>query len=418
MARTWLVLISVLALAVSACGGPGASPGPASPGTDMPSPGGLTGTIKLVGWSAAQVEDDLLREVLDTFEELNPGVTVEFEQIASEYETVMLTRLASGPDAGDLFYVPMSRAQIWIDEGVLMPLDDMAEENGFGLDAFYEPFMEPFQRDGQTYGFPKDSSMLGMQTNDRLLQEAGVEIPTTIEELETAARALQDTGVDAPMCFAAEWQRAGAFMHAFGGGMVDDAGQPILDSDESRAGLEWYLRMYEEGLAAKAPDVGAGWCGEAFFRENVAIAFEGNWIGPVMETDAPDIAYTVSAIPAGPAGSATLVYTNAYGMHADARNPELSWALLAYLTGQEGMQEWVDGGLVLPSRSDVQATGERLPTYAEFAEFAQPGEGFTPRWPDVNNAFNPALDSQASGGYSADAVIDAALPVLQEVTGQ
>jgi multiple sugar transport system substrate-binding protein len=252
-----------------------------------------------------------------------------------------------------------------------------------------------------------------------LLSEAGITaIPTTIEELEAAATALAATDVDAPMCFAAEWQRAGAFIHAFGGGLTDEAGAPILDSAESQAGLDWYLSMYEQGLAAKAPDLGAGWCGEAFGRENVAIAFEGNWIGPAMEADFPEVAYTVSAIPAGPAGSATLAYTNAYGISPNADNLDASWALLTYLTGPEGMQEWVNGGLVLPSRSDVEPSNERQETYAAFVDTAFPGEGFTPRWPEVAAAFNPALDAQATSGYSADAVIQATLPILQEVTGQ
>ena len=59
---------------------------------------------------------------------------------------------------------------------------------------FYPGYLAPFQKDGQTYGIPKDSSVLGMQTNDKLLGDAGVAIPTTLEELEAAARTLKDKG--------------------------------------------------------------------------------------------------------------------------------------------------------------------------------------------------------------------------------
>ncbi len=439
MTKRWLVLLPVMALVFSACAAPGETPGPGTPapgtpdagtpdagtpdagtpppGTPEGTPSDISGTLRLAGWSAGDVEDDILRNVLDTFEQRYPNVTVEFEPIAGEYPAIMLTRLGAG-DLPDLFYVNQAFSQDWIDQGVLMQLDQMAQDAGFSLDPFFDGFLEPFQRDGQTYAFPKDASMLGMQTNDRLLQEANVQIPTTTDELVQAAQALQNVeGIDAPMCFAAEWQRAGAFVHGFGGGLVDDAGQPAIDSQESRDGLQWYLDQYHNGLAAKAADIGAGWCGEAFGREQVAIAFEGNWIGPFMESTYPDVTYTVSAIPSGPAGQATLSFTVGYGMHPNTPNPEASWALLSYLTGQEGMQEWVDGGLVLPAREDVQPTSELQQQYADFAEFATAGEGVTPQWTRVSDAFNGVLGAASEQGGTVDQIVDATLPVLQEVTG-
>jgi multiple sugar transport system substrate-binding protein len=318
----------------------------------------------------------------------------------------------------DLFYINQAYSQDWIDQGLLAPLDQMATDAGFDLTAFYPGYLSPFQRDGQTYAFPKDSSVLGMQTNDQMFTDAGIEIPTTTDELITAAQALKDNGVETPMCFAAEWQRAGAFVHGFGGGIVDEAGAPTFDSAETNAGLQWYLDQYANGLAMTPADIGAGWCGEAFGRELVAIAFEGNWIGPAMSTDFPDVAYTVSAVPAGPVEQATLSYTVGYGISPQAANQEASWALLEYLTGQEGMQEWVNGGLVLPARSDVQAQSENQMRYASFAEFAFPGEGVTPQWGQVSSALNGALGGEASGGHSAQAVIDATMPALQAATGQ
>jgi multiple sugar transport system substrate-binding protein len=469
MTRIWLVLVCTLALVVVACGGAGdASPGAESPAAQSPAGPGespaaespaaespaaespaaespaaespaaespaaespaaespaagespdtsIEGQLRLAGWSAGDVEDDILRQVLDSFQERYPNVTVEFETIAGEYPAIMLTRLGAG-DMPDLFYVNQAFSQDWIDQGVLMELDQMASDQGFSTDAFFEGFLEPFQRDGQTYAFPKDASMLGMQTNNRMLQDAGIEIPTTTDELVAAAQALQDVeGVEAPMCFAAEWQRAGAFVHGFGGGLVDDAGQPTLDSQETRDGLQWYLDQYHNGLAARASDIGAGWCGEAFGREQVAIAFEGNWIGPFMESTYPDVDYTVSAIPAGPAGQATLSFTVGYGMHPQTPNPEASWALLSYLTGPEGMQEWVNGGLVLPAREDVQPQSDLQQQYADFAEFATAGEGVTPQWPRVSDAFNGALGAASEQGGTVDQVVDAAQPVLEEVT--
>jgi multiple sugar transport system substrate-binding protein len=426
MAKRWLVIMSTVLFVAAACAAPGDTPAPGTPAPgDTPAPGtpapGDTPAadimLRVAGWTAGDVEDGILRTVLDQYEAMNPGVTVEFDVIAGEYPAILLTRLGAG-DYPDLFYVNQAVAQDWVDQGVLADLNQRAQEDGFSLDNFFPGFLSPFQQDGATYAFPKDASMLGMQTNDRMFADAGVSIPTTTDELVAAAQALKDSGVETPMCFAAEWQRAGAFVHGFGGGLVDDNGAPAIDSSETRAGLQWYLDQYHNGLAARASDIGAGWCGEAFGTEAVAIAFEGNWIGPAMEQNYPDVAYTVSPIPAGPAGQATLSFTVGYGMHPNTPNPEASWALLTYLTGQEGMQEWVNGGLVLPARDDVNPTSPLQQQYAEFAEFATAGEGVTPQWPRVSDAFNGAIGAASEPGGTVDQIVDATLPVLQEVTAQ
>lgn len=461
MVKRWLLLLSAFALVASACAGPSASPSPArsaaaspaasSAASQAPSAAAspaesvaaspaesvaptpvaveceigtptavnedVSGALTLIGWSAGQVEEGILRCTLDRFQAAYPNVTVTFEQIADNYPGVMTTRLGGG-DAPDLFYVNQSYSQDWIDQGLLAPLDTMATDAGFSLDAFYPGFLSPFQRDGQTYGFPKDSSILGMQTNDAMLAAADVDIPTTTEELVTAAQALKDNGVETPMCMAAEWPRAGAFVETFGGGMVDDSGTPEIASDASKAGIQFYLDQYANALAGIPADLGDGWCGEAFGREHVAIAFEGNWIGPFMSETYPDVAYSISPIPTGSGEQATLSFTAGYGISPNATNVEASWALLSYLTGQEGMQSWVDGGLVLPARSDVQANDAELAQYAEFATFAHPGEGLTPQWSRVNDAFNAALAGEAAGSHDAQVVIDATTPVLNEVTGQ
>ncbi len=451
--RSWVVLVTAL-LVFAACGGTGtqtpAAPGtgtppasePAGPATDDPGeptddPGEPTddageptddagtafdcgdgsGALRLAGFSAGNVEDEILREVLDTFQETCPAYTVEFEVIAGEYPAVMLTRLGAG-DAPDLFYVQQGYSQDWIAQGVLQPLDESASQNGFDTSAFYEPYLAPFQSDGQTYGFPKDSSLLGMETNDELLSAASVEIPTTVEELEAAANALKESGVETPMCFASEYARAGAFIHGHGGGMVtEDRTAPLIDSPESRAAIEWYLRMHSEELAQNPSQMGVDWCGQALGEERVAIAFEGNWVGPYMESTFPDVAYTVSAIPAA-AEQATLSFTAAYAYSPDSPNPEGSWTLLSYLTGQEGMQEWVNGGLVLPARSDVEPQSERQETFAAFAENSYPGEGLLPNWGTIQSAFNGALSTAATGGGTADDVINATLPAVQSSLGQ
>jgi multiple sugar transport system substrate-binding protein len=393
-----------------AAGSPGAPPQAFDCGSG-------SGDLKMVGFSAGNVEESILRGVLDQFQAACPAYTVSFEVIAGEYAPVMLTRLGSG-DAPDLFYVQQGYAQDWIDQGVLQSLDDRISASGFDLAPFYPGYLAPFQKDGQTYGIPKDSSVLGMQTNDKLLGDAGVTIPTTVEDLEAAARTLKDKGVETPLCFAAEYARAGAFLEAFGGGMLsDDRTASAIDSPESKAALDWILKMYADGLAKYPGQLGVDWCGQALGEQKVAIAFEGNWVGPYMDQNFPDVAYTVSAIPAEKE-QATLSFTAAYAFSPDSPNQDGSWTLLSWLTGQAGQQAWVDGGLVLPARNDVTANQAPLSTYAGFAENARAGEGLLPGWSAIQDAFNGALRSAVDSGGTSDDIINATLPAVKTALGQ
>jgi multiple sugar transport system substrate-binding protein len=235
-------------------------------------------------------------------------------------------------------------------------------------------------------------------------------VPTTTEELVAAATAIKNANIPdlvAPLCFDNEWPRAGAFVYAYGGGMVSDTGTLEIGSPESKTALDWYLKQYHDGLASTDVDIGTDWCGAAFGAKQVAIAFEGNWIGSAMADQYPDVAYTVSAIPKG-TEQATLAFTAGYAIPERSQNKDLAWVLLQWLTSQEGMQEWVNGGLVLPARDDVTSTDPQLAKYAPFAAFAHQGEGYIPQWSVVADAFKSSMLTAAQNpSGTSDEVIAA-----------
>ena len=392
----------------AAPGGASASPGggtSASPGGSAFDPNSIEGDLLLQGFSAGQVEDELLNKVLATFMTKYPKIKVRFETIADKYETVMLAKLSAG-DPPDLFYVQQGYSQDWIEQGVLQELSTYAQERGFDTSKFVPAFSEPFiGQDAKVYGFPKDSSILAMQVNTDLLAKAGVTTtPTTTDELVAAAEKLKVGGVKTPMCFAAEFARAGAFVRAFGGWpLSEDKTQATIDTPEAREGLNFYVDQIKKGNAGRPVDIGVGWCGQAFGEQKAAISFEGNWIQAYLKNDFPAVKYEVAPIPSAKQ-QATLSYTAAYSMGVDSKNKDASWVLLTYLTGQEGMQEWVDGGLVLPARTDVTGPADKK-VYSDSASFAAPGEGLVPGWAGIAKAFNDSLVAAIEGSGSVDDII-------------
>lgn len=418
--RRLVALGAATGLLVAACGGaaspsPSASAAPSASGAPA-TPAPLSGSAVLSGWRSSQEEGEALTRTLLGFESTNPTIKVDYQPLAGDYPTVMITKFAS-KEVPDLFYVNADYAQQWIDQGFLEPLDDYIAKSGFDTSKFFPGYASIFKgKDGKTYGFPKDGNTIGMAFNSAIVPAA----PTTMDALVTLATSLKGTGgLKAPICLNPGLDRGLAFLYAQGGSLVSDDGtSETISTDKSKAAVQWYLDLFKNGLGMTAGDMGSGWCGEALGKGQVAMTFEGGWLDPYMAGQFPDIKYAWAPVPTGSSGSpVTISYTVSYSIGADSKNKEQAFALLAYLTGPEGMQSWTEGGVALPSRSDVPTPKGKDVLAAESA-YAKPGSGFMPGYPDVQKAFQDAFTAQLQGKtFDAGPVVDATKAAIAKALG-
>jgi multiple sugar transport system substrate-binding protein len=409
MRRSWrpAALVAAFMFTFSACSGGGATSAPssaASPGgspagsapAESPSanafdPGSISGTVVLSGWQASGEEGTALNKVLDAFKAKYPNIKLDYQPIATDYPTAMAAKF-SAKEPPDLFYVDSSVAPDWIDQGVLEELDTMAAERGFDTSQFYEGYLNAFKGpDGKTYGFPKDGNTLAMAYNTDMLSAAGIQPPTTWDELKTAAEKLTAGGKKA-FCLNSSLDRALAFVYQNGGSLLsDDKTQDTVDTQEVKDALQMYLGLFKNGQGARAGDLGDDWCGKALGEQQVAIIFEGGWLDPYMKQNYADVKYAWAEMPMG-TEKATLGFTVSYSIGVDSTNKDPAWVLLTYLTGPEGMKTWTEGGVANPSRKDVSpATGKDI--LVKGAEYAHPWS-FIPGFSKINDAFNNAMTAQ------------------------
>jgi multiple sugar transport system substrate-binding protein len=412
--RRTLGILAILMLILAACqaddgadatdGGDGGESPAGSAGAGASDGGTATecigeGTVILSGWQASPEEGELLEEMFAGFEETCPNITIDYQPVAGDYPQAMLANFSAATPP-DVFYVDSAVAPEWIEEGFLLPLDDYVSETGFDTGQFYEGYLDAFRGpDGAIYGLPKDASTLALFYNETMLADAAIEPPTTWEELTAAADALTADDVTG-LCLSPSLDRALAFIYQNGGALYsEDFSEATVDTPEVREALEYYLGMFEDGVAADPTTLGSGWCGEALGQEKVAMVFEGNWLVPFMDGTFPDVSYSMAEMPAG-AEQATLAFTVSYSIGADSENPDAAWSLLSYLTGPEGMETWTSLGLALPSRQDVPAPEGREALLAG-AEYARPWS-FVPGFADVSSAFNNAFTAAVEGSGSVD----------------
>ena len=429
MRNRLVTLILAGAFGLAACG-PGASPGPTGPAGTTPAgsaptgttaafdPSTISGEVRLGAWESSPAEGDALEAALAGFAAAYPNIDVTQETIAGDYRVQMTTNFSAGT-VPDIFYVNAEYTPEWIEEGFLEPLDDYIAKQGFDTSAFFPGYLDTFKGpDGKQYGLPKDGNTIAMGYNTDLVTTP----PATLAELLTAADGLKGQGdLKAPICINPGLDRGLAFIYAQGGSLLTaDNSASAIDSAESTAAVQWYLDLIKNGQAMTPKQLGDDWCGQALGLGHVAFAFEGGWLKGAMDNDFPDTNWAFAEMPAGTAGQATISYTAAYAINPDSENKDAAWVVMQYLTGPDGMKLWTEGGIAIPSRSDVPVP-EGFEVIVAGGEYAKPGSGFMKSYggaDSVQTIFQNAFDKEVSDKtYSAAPIVAATKAKIDEVLG-
>lgn len=109
--------------------------------------------------------------------------------------------------------------------------------------------------DGKQLGLPWTIGAIGLIGNAELFDKAGASLtPATIEEFEEGLRALKGTGVIpyAASTKAAQLKDIIVWMQTFGSPIIEN-GKSTIGDDASIEAVEWYKKLYDDGLIA--PDV-------------------------------------------------------------------------------------------------------------------------------------------------------------------
>lgn len=308
------------------------------------------GGSETVTWATVTSDKTGAEAAAAAFEE-ETGIKVEVTASGvDEYQTTLRTQLSSGT-APDVFFLwagdgnPMAM-QVVSDAGLVADLSDMDF-----ADTIPEGFTSVSQNGGKTYTAPISSAGIGSAFNVTAMEENGWTIPTT----------WSDT-----LAFCAEVKAAGKTAFALAGGTPwntqlisyalaptlvygpqPDFAQAMADGEVTFADSAWveafdkYLEMQDAGCFQEnalgtvyedALDLVAKGEAMASVQVNASLA--------AIRQGAPDgTEFTLAPLPATDDESETRMAAAmgaAYGINADASNPEGATRLIEFLTSDEG----------------------------------------------------------------------------------
>jgi raffinose/stachyose/melibiose transport system substrate-binding protein len=143
-------------------------------------------------YSWRQEDSEGYETLFASFSEANDGITVKFEPFNStDYDQILRTAITSGDPLDVVQLRPYAAGRQIMDDGTLEDLSDLD-----GIDAFTEEALASCTgSDGVVYGVPLAKNALITLVNSDLLEENGVEPPTTWPDFLAACDTLASAGV-------------------------------------------------------------------------------------------------------------------------------------------------------------------------------------------------------------------------------
>ncbi|WP_264029021.1 extracellular solute-binding protein [Cellulosimicrobium sp. SH8] len=340
-------------LALTACGradneSTGGETGAGSTTTvdDAPAEGDIT------IWAMGE-EGEKLPDFVQGFTDENPDANVEVTTIPwADVMTKFQTAVAAGtvPDA---IMIGSSFMPTMVATGGLAPVPDGLVDSA----DFVEGAAASTVADGVEYGVPWYVETRVLYYRSDLAKAAGVEAPTTWEELTAFAQAMQANGstygLQLPMGDAEDsTQVILPFYSQAGGSVLNEAGDAFdLDNQAMIDALDYYASFFTEGLS---PLSGYGDSQNSAFVDGSDPAFiSGPWMVNVLADlqgeDWVEQNVATVPVPAGSANNDSYIGGAHLGVFAEAKNADGAWKLVRWLAQPETQQAWFDATSDLPA---------------------------------------------------------------------
>ncbi|MFC7327194.1 sugar ABC transporter substrate-binding protein [Marinactinospora rubrisoli] len=400
-ARPAAALLAAVLLA--GCGGPGGTP-------DEPAT-----TITELDYYTDEQGSAAWDEILATCEE-RTGITIERQSIPPDQMLQQVLQQVGSRSLPDLLFIDNPQLQQIAETGALTPL------GGYGIDTdgYFPSIVEAGTHDGELYGLAPGVNGLALFYDRTLFDEAGIEPPTTWEELRAAAIELstEDRYGLAFSAIPAEegtWQFL-PFFWSNGAELAD------LDSPEAVGALEYVSGLVADGaVSASVLEWNQNDVADQFVSGNAAMMVNGSWNLARLREE-PGLDYGVVPIPVPEEGAdpvvalggevAAIPATGAGTQQAAAR-------VLDCLLADDVMTSWSAGHAYVPAREDAAARlAEDDPEMAPFAAQVATARSRTADlgggYPPVSAALIDAVQSALTGDVSPAEALRAAQRAAEE----
>ena len=369
-------------------------------------------------WTGVEAEG--MEEIIANYNASQDVYEVVGLSVPDESKIVVAIASNEGPDVTDSF---SSNVSSYYDQGIMLPLNDYISETGYDTSAFPEAMMECCTVDGNIVALPMNIINYMMYINTDLLDAAGVEIPTTGDELLEAARALTQVADDGTievlgMPVYPYGYYLDAMVYGMGGSYTDDGETLNVDNEGFRKAVELLKAYYDEfGYdQISAFQTAGSWLDstDPFLNGQQAIRFDGSWMANFISQYAPDLNYTCLPIVTLNEGDtpAAVVSSSVFYIPSTANCPDGAFDFMTYLVGPDGCKQWLMDCTNIPAHSALYSDEDMLAItdFPAYFDAIQTNEIFVlptfSNWSDCASLISDMVEQVIVGTYSVDECVE------------
>lgn len=306
--------------------------------------------LKVSAWGS-RTEYDLMKSHIAEFEALNPDVRVEFIHVPENYfRKIHLLFAAKTPP--DVIFVNNTRIPLYVEAGLLEPLDEVVDKK-----LFFKSAIDSFTFENRLYAVPRDVSGLVLFCNKDIFKSKKVPVPdkkTSLEDFRKIAKRLSTQGSFAlnretdPMFWL-------TFSNSLGGKILDENGELTINSSALTDGLQLYVDMANiDRSVPQAPEMSGMTSAQMFLEGKIAMLLSGRWMVPILRRNAR-FDWDVTEFP-NPSNYPALVDSSGWAVAKSSPRKALAFKFIKFSVSKES--DFAKTGLITPALVSAANSGD------------------------------------------------------------
>lgn len=317
-------------------------------------------TIQFSSWGS-QSEVEILKPILAEFERENPDIKVDFVHIPQNYFQKIHLLFASNMPP-DVIFINNLNLPIYANAGMLEDIGQL-DSSVMEQKIFYEQALQALSYNGKLYAIPRDVSNLVVFYNKDIFNKYNVDLPNKFWSLDDllilAAKLTIDTDGDGQtdiwgISFEEDPLFYLPYLMSEGGGILSDDGKRIIiDTPQSKKGLNFYADLKNKyNVAPKKSESASATMAQMFLQGKLAMQVSGRWLVPKYLSDAK-FNWGVINFPSGYEGSVVPLDASGWAIAKSSKHKKESMRLIEFLSSKGSIERLSKSGLIVPARIDV-----------------------------------------------------------------
>ena len=367
-------------------------------------------------YSAQSAENETLMNVLiPKFEEEHPEYKV--NAVSHEWQDLhdKIIISASSDTLPDVARLDIAWVPEFEEMGILVALDEEMTDFADVAAGLLPSAMSTGVVDGHNYALALNTNSKIMFYNAQAFADAGLEPPATIDDMLAAIAALSGTnengqqvwGLNEPAL--AGWNIL-PYIWSMGGEITNEdytVATGYLNSEKTVAAVQMLADLYANGQLTgfNSGDIPMT---DGFGTGRYMMLLEGPWKTAEMDGAYPDFEYGMCDMPAGEAGSISVLGGEDSAMF-DTPNKEGAWEFMKFMTGEWAQEQMAQCGQIPVNTAALESDTVAEQDYAPFLEAITTAKARPPIacWSDFDSALTNAVTDIIVNGADAQSTLDA-----------